>query len=282
MSILEDFENFLTNNIPQASSFHPNYNKAFAKMILAGGKRFRPRLLLSVVEALEPRLVKNSFSVALAVELLHTYSLIHDDLPAMDNADLRRGNTTLHVEYDDATAILVGDGLNTHAFYLLANSPFDSNTIVKLVNSLSFNGGISGMVLGQAIDCFFENTKLDIEKLKFLHNRKTGFLIASSLEMGAIISQADSEIEKNIYEFGLKLGLLFQVEDDIIDVTKSSKDAGKTTNNDKFKNSFVNLLGLEEALKYKKVLLDELRDEAKEKFPTRLGESLLLIINSYF
>jgi len=282
MNIIEDFEEYLVKNIPQAPSFHPYYNKALAKMILAGGKRFRPRLLLSVVNALEPRLLKNSYPVALAVELLHTYSLIHDDLPSMDNADLRRGHATLHIEYDETTAILAGDGLNTHAFYLLANSPLSPYTIVKLVRSLSYNGGIYGMVLGQAIDCYFENKGLNIDELKFLHNHKTGVLIAASLEMGAIISEAGAEIEKEIYDFGVKLGLLFQIEDDIIDVTKSSEDAGKTTNNDENKNSFVNLLGLKETIKYKDKLLTGLKIEAEEKFPPALSKSLLSIIKSYF
>ena len=117
------FETYLKNNLPQVNSFHPHYNDAMARMLLAGGKRFRPLLLLSVVEAYEPLLYKGALSAALAVEFLHTYSLIHDDLPAMDNAPLRRGFKTLHIKYDEATAILVGDALNTEAFYNISKSP---------------------------------------------------------------------------------------------------------------------------------------------------------------
>ena len=282
MEYMEQFESYLTENLPKAESFHPHYNEALAKMIVAGGKRFRPRLLLSVVEALEPRLLHNAFPVALGVELLHTYSLIHDDLPAMDNADLRRGHTTLHKAYDEVTAILAGDALNTHAFYMLANAPLDARTVVKLVRTLSHDGGVYGMVLGQAVDCHFEDTPLSLEQVTFLHNHKTGVLIAASLKMGAIVCDAGKVLEDALYDFGVKLGLLFQIEDDIIDVTQSSEEAGKTTNNDEDKNSFVNLLGLDETIAYKNRLLNELITEAEGKFPPNLAASLTGLMRAYF
>lgn len=282
MDYMEQFEAYLMENLPTAESFHPHYNEALAKMIVAGGKRFRPRLLLSVVEALEPRLLENALPAALGVELLHTYSLIHDDLPAMDNADLRRGHTTLHKEYDEVTAILAGDALNTHAFYMLANAPLDARTVVKLVRTLSHDGGVYGMVLGQAIDCHFEDTPLTLEQVTFLHNHKTGVLIAASLKMGAIVADAGKGLEDALYDFGVKLGLLFQIEDDIIDVTQSSEEAGKTTNNDEDKNSFVNLLGLEETVAYKNRLLKELMEEAEGKFPQALAKSLTGLMQGYF
>jgi len=282
MEYMEQFESYLTENLPKAESFHPHYNEALAKMIVAGGKRFRPRLLLSVVEALEPRLLHNAFPVALGVELLHTYSLIHDDLPAMDNADLRRGHTTLHKAYDEVTAILAGDALNTHAFYMLANAPLDARTVVKLVRTLSHDGGVYGMVLGQAVDCHFEDTPLSLEQVTFLHNHKTGVLIAASLKMGAIVCDAGKVLEDALYDFGVKLGLLFQIEDDVIDVTQSSEEAGKTTNNDEDKNSFVNLLGLDETIAYKNRLLNELITEAEGKFPPNLAASLTGLMRAYF
>jgi len=279
---MEAFEAYLNDNLPEAESFHPHYNDALKKMILAGGKRFRPRLLLSVVSALEPRLLQNSFPVALGIELLHTYSLIHDDLPAMDNADLRRGHTTLHKEYDEVTAILAGDALNTHAFYMLASTPLDAKTVVRLVRTLARDGGMGGMVLGQAIDCHFEKKKLTLEELIFLHKHKTGVLIAASLVMGAMITEAGKKLEEDLYHFGIGLGLLFQVEDDIIDVTQSAEEAGKTTQNDEAKNSFVNLLGLEGAVAYKQKLLNELIEEAEGKFPSRLATELTGLMRSYF
>jgi len=278
---LREFELFLEANLPKVDSFHPFYNDALKKMVLAGGKRFRPLLLLSVVNAYEPLLVKNAFWVALGVELLHTYSLIHDDLPAMDDADLRRGETTLHKAYDEVTAILAGDALNTHSFYLIANAPLSDEVKIKLIKELSYHGGVGGMVLGQAIDCYFENQTLTLEELKFLHIHKTAKLIASSLKMGAIIVSLDKNKQDELFEFGEKLGLLFQIQDDIIDATKDEKEAGKTTSNDGDKNSFVNLMGLENAIVERDSLADELRDRA-EGFDEALSQVLVEIIEKYF
>ena len=244
---MEQFEAYLLAHLPIAPSFHPHYEAALHQMLKSGGKRFRPALLLGVVQAYNPLLIQNAYSVALAIELLHTYSLIHDDLPSMDNADLRRSVPTLHKTYDDVTAILAGDALNTYAFEVLSYAPLSDKVIVKLIRELSLNGGLNGMVLGQAIDCHFENTPLELEQVKMLHIHKTGKLIAASLKMGAIIVGRD-DIATDLYDFGIDLGLLFQIQDDILDVTHDSLSAGKTTNNDEAKNSFVTLLGLDEAL----------------------------------
>ena len=218
-------------------------------MIKAGGKRFRPMLLLSVVKSNKSLLIPNAYPVALGLEMLHTYSLIHDDLPSMDNADLRRGFETLHKKYDEVTAILVGDALNTEAFNQIVQSSLHNDIKVELVKVLSINGGIDGMIIGQAIDCFFENQKLELDQLEFLHIHKTAKLIAASLKMGAIISEYDLEIQEKLFNFGIDIGLLFQIQDDIIDETQTTEEAGKTTQNDEAKNSFVNLLGLDGAIK---------------------------------
>ena len=247
--LLEKFEDYLFNNLPKIDTFHPHFENAMQDMLKAGGKRFRPMLLLSVVNSKKPLLVENSLKVALAVEFLHTYSLVHDDLPSMDNADLRRGFTTLHKKYDEVTAILVGDALNSESFNLIANSSLHNDIKIELIKLLAENGGLNGMIIGQAIDCQFEKQKLELEKLEFLHTHKTAKLIASSLKMGAIISNYDEKIQEELYNFGLDIGLLFQIQDDIIDELESSEIAGKTTKNDSLKNSFVNLLGLEESLK---------------------------------
>ncbi|MCI5787195.1 polyprenyl synthetase family protein [Helicobacter trogontum] len=242
-----EFETYLHNNKPIISSFHPYFEKAFWEMVLNGGKRFRPNLLLSVVCAKAKEQVRNAFDVCLSVECLHTYSLIHDDLPAMDNAALRRNHQTLHCKYDEASAILVGDALNTYSFYLLANSHFAPSTIVELISCLSENGGIGGMVLGQALDCHFENTTLALDKLQFIHTHKTAKLIATSLKMGAIIANLSLDMQKFLYNFGLTLGLYFQIRDDIIDSIQDESISGKTANNDANKNSYVNLMGLDGA-----------------------------------
>jgi farnesyl diphosphate synthase len=267
--MLKEFENFLQTHLFNVQSFHPHFNEAYRQMFEVGGKRFRPLLLLSVVEALNPLLLKNAMYAALAIEMMHTYSLIHDDLPSMDNAPLRRGSPTLHVSYDEVTAILIADALNTDAFQILSMMPMDAKTRIELCKILSFNAGSFGMVLGQAIDCYFEKKPLNEEQLAFLHLHKTGRLIACALQMGALISGADENAQKEFYDFGLKLGLLFQIHDDIIDATKSSSEVGKPTKHDIDKNSFVNLFGLSGAIKKRDEKIVELK-----KLSTSFGEKL--------
>lgn len=276
---MQNFEDFLLANLPTSKSIHPTYEEALQQMLKAGGKRFRPALLLGVVKAYNPLMSAGARYAAYAVELLHTYSLIHDDLPAMDDSPLRRGEPTLHVLYDEVTAILVGDALNTYSFEVLANAPFSDYTRVQLINELAKNGGLNGMVLGQAIDCYFENRPLSIEDIKTLHINKTAKLIAASLKMGAIIVGRE-EIAESLYEFGIKLGLLFQIQDDILDVTQSSQEAGKLTNNDEDKNSFVTILGLEESIKEADALAQELSDEL-ESFDENLRLELLPLLTRY-
>lgn len=276
---MQVFEAYLSSHLPKAESFHPHYEQALHEMLLAGGKRFRPALLLAVVRAYNTLLLDSANAAAYAVELLHTYSLIHDDLPAMDDADLRRGHTTLHVKYDEVTAVLVGDALNTYAFEVLAKSAFSDEVRVKLIRELAVNGGLSGMVLGQAIDCHFENQPLSLEQIKTLHINKTAKLIAASLKMGAIIV-GQKETADALYDFGIKLGLLFQIQDDILDVTQSSEEAGKTTQNDGDKNSFVTLLGLEASMSEANGLAEELNTQL-QGFDSNLYKELSPILSEY-
>jgi farnesyl diphosphate synthase len=278
--LLEKFEDYLFNNLPKIDTFHPHFENAMQDMLKAGGKRFRPMLLLSVVNSKKPLLVENSLKVALAVEFLHTYSLVHDDLPSMDNADLRRGFTTLHKKYDEVTAILVGDALNSESFNLIANSSLHNDIKIELIKLLAENGGLNGMIIGQAIDCYFEKQILELEKLEFLYIHKTAKLIASSLKMGAIISNYDEKIQEELYNFGLDIGLLFQIQDDIIDELESSEIAGKTTKNDSLKNSFVNLLGLEESLKSADNLATKCL-ETMNSFDKNLKDSLWELLINY-
>jgi len=275
-----NFEKFLENNLIKNPSFHPYFEKATNEMLLAGGKRFRPMLLLKVVESYNPLMIESAYYPALAIEVLHTYSLIHDDLPAMDNASLRRGHPTLHKTFDEVTAILVGDGLNTYAFELISDAPLHNDIKVALIKELSHNGGLNGMVLGQAIDCYFENKPLNLEELKFLHIHKTAKLIAASLKMGAILVNLDTKIQEKLYNFGIDLGLLFQIQDDIIDETLSPEEAGKDTKNDNDKNSFVNLLGLDGAIKEADNLAEKLQKEFSE-FDEKLQNGLKELINKY-
>jgi len=276
---MQNFEQFLLDNLPQSQSIHPTYEAALQNMLEAGGKRFRPALLLGVVKAYNPLLVESAYHAAYAIELLHTYSLIHDDLPAMDDSPLRRGHPTLHVTYDEVTAILVGDALNTYSFEVLSKAPFSDEIKVHLIQELAQNGGLNGMVLGQAIDCYFENKPLAIDDIKVLHTNKTAKLIAAALKMGAIIVGRQKEAEE-LYDFGIKLGLLFQIQDDILDVTQSSQEAGKLTNNDEDKNSFVTILGLDKAMQEANLLADELT-KSMESFDESLQSELSPILTKY-
>jgi len=276
---MQNFEQFLLDNLPTSKSIHPTYEDALQKMLIAGGKRFRPALLLGVVASYNTLMLDGARYAAYAIELLHTYSLIHDDLPAMDDSPLRRGKPTLHVEFDEVTAILVGDALNTYSFEVLANAPFSDYTRVQLIRELASNGGLNGMVLGQAIDCYFENQPLSIEDVKILHTNKTAKLIAASLKMGAIIV-GEEKLADKLYDFGIKLGLLFQIQDDILDVTLSSEEAGKLTGNDEDKNSFVTLIGLEKSMIEANTLADELEDELNN-FDERLKQNLSPLLTKY-
>jgi len=276
---MQNFEQFLLDNLPTSTSIHPTYEDALQTMLKAGGKRFRPALLLGVVKAYNPLMLSSARHVAYAIELLHTYSLIHDDLPAMDDSPLRRGNPTLHVVFDEVTAILVGDALNTYSFEVLSNAPFSDEIRVKLIRELAQNGGLNGMVLGQAIDCYFENKPLGVEDIRILHTNKTAKLIAASLKMGAIVVGRE-DVAQNLYDFGIKLGLLFQIQDDILDVTQSSQEAGKLTNNDEEKNSFVTILGLDESMLQANILADELSKEM-DSFDESLQSELSSLLTKY-
>ncbi len=273
-------ETYLNDNLPKVSSFHPVYEEALGVMLSAGGKRFRPMLLLNIVDVYEPMLYNSALPVALALEMFHTYSLIHDDLPAMDDADLRRGHKTLHKRFDEVTAILAGDALNTDAFYLIAKAPLREDVKIKLVELLARDGGSRGMVLGQAIDCYFENKPLELEQVKTLHKNKTAKLIAVSLQMGAVIVGLEKKVQDALYDFGIDLGLLFQIQDDIIDETQSEEEAGKTTGNDSDKNSFVNLLGLEKTVEEADTLAKDLQRRF-EDFDKKLQTALQPLMNTY-
>jgi len=277
---MQTFEDYLKSNIPHIDTFYKDYNSAIEHIMSVSGKLFRPKLLLSIVSSYEPLLLESSYQVALAVELFHTYSLIHDDLPAMDNSPLRRGKATLHTIYDESTAVLIGDAFNTHAFELISTASFRDDVKIELVKLLAVNGGLGGMVLGQAIDLAYENKPLSLEQVELLHLNKTAKLIATSLVMGAVIVGLKSKVKDSLYQFGLNLGLLFQVQDDIIDATLSADEAGKPTGNDEDKNSFINLLGLEESVKYADNLAVEIEEDFKS-FEPKLQSSLKELLDKY-
>ncbi|MDE3120921.1 MAG: polyprenyl synthetase family protein [Paracoccaceae bacterium] len=223
-----------------------------------GGKGLRGFLVLESARMLGAD-VARALPAAAAVEALHAYSLIHDDLPAMDNDDLRRGQPTVHVKWDEATAILAGDALQTLAFELLTDPAIgDAETRIRLVASLAHAAGANGMVLGQALDMAAEvaTTQLTLEDISRLQAGKTGALITWSAEVGAIIAGADPA---PLRRYATALGLAFQIADDILDVTGDAAKAGKRLQKDAAagKATFVSLLGLEGARSRAKALVND-------------------------
>jgi geranylgeranyl diphosphate synthase type II len=220
--------------------------------IFAGGKRIRPILMIAACESVggDPERV---MSAACAMEMIHTYSLIHDDLPAMDDDDFRRGRPTNHKVFGEATAILAGDALLTEAFILLsnpeANREIDPEIIRRVVHTIARCAGSLGMVGGQVVDMESEGKKIDFPTLEYIHTHKTGALILASIQAGALIGGADDRAFAALTRYGEAAGLAFQVADDILDVVGDQAQLGKDVGSDQArgKATYVALLGLEEA-----------------------------------
>lgn len=216
----------------------------------AGGKRVRPMLLLAVLDEFGVPLEKG-LDAACALEYIHTYSLIHDDLPAMDNDDLRRGKPTNHIVYGEATAILAGDALLTEAFRLISSSnQYTDSQKVALITLLSEAAGAAGMVGGQLMDMEAEGKLVKLEHLQKIHALKTGALLRFSIEAGALLANVQLEEKKELMTYAHALGILFQVQDDILDVTSDSASLGKTAGKDEAanKSTYPALLTLEGAI----------------------------------
>ena len=228
--------------------------EAMLYSLCAGGKRLRPKFLYAVMEGYQYE-SEATDDFACALEMIHTYSLIHDDLPAMDNDTYRRGNLTCHKKFDEATAILAGDALLTEAFTLCSKASCDDSKKVKIIEWFSKMSGANGMILGQNDD-MQANESTDYESLKNLHMHKTGCLYTLPLIVGAILSEHEEDIDawNNI---GMKIGLAFQIQDDILDVTQSEEVLGKSTSDiTNNKVSSVKLLGIENAEKEMQNLYD--------------------------
>lgn len=202
----------------------------------AGGKRIRPLFVVAVSEMFHNK-QKEVYTVGAAVEMIHTYSLIHDDLPSMDNDELRRGKPTNHVVFGEAMATLAGDALNTLAFGVLARMENVSpEKKVELINLLSIASGAEGMVGGQVLDLDGENRELNLSELEQIHRNKTGAILRFSIESGAILSDATKEAREALIEYAHHIGLAFQIQDDILDVEGTSEQLGKTAGKDEESN----------------------------------------------
>ena len=252
-AIMQEFEEFVRQSAPQVESFHPSYQKALWEMVLAGGKRFRPALCLCVVESLAPQMRKNAFLPALALESLHTYSLIHDDLPCMDNDVLRRGKPTTHVAYGEGMAVLAGDALLNYAFETACRAfdiaPEKSSCIGQALKILAGKAGIYGMIGGQVVDVKESGHILTGDMLDFIYRLKTSALIESSMMIGAVLAGADTGDTEKMEKIARRIGLAFQIQDDILDVTSTTEVLGKPVHSDEKneKTTYVTWKGLEES-----------------------------------
>lgn len=242
----------------------------------AGGKRIRPLLLFATMEAFGVDAKKGLFAAA-AIEMIHTYSLIHDDLPSMDNDDLRRGKPTNHVIYGDAVATLAGDALLTYSFEVLANIPEEyarPETKIKLIMEMAKAAGTEGMVGGQVADMEGEGKSLTLEELEYIHIHKTGKILEFCVKAGALLSGANAKELEDLSYFAYHLGLAFQIRDDILDIEGNQEIIGKPvgSDTDNQKSTYPLLLSMDGA---KKALANHIRQAKEYLFQTQLKTNIL-------
>lgn len=210
----------------------PRLKEAMLYMLQSGGKRIRSALVMWCCEVLKGQVTRPAQVAAAAIEMVHTYSLIHDDLPAMDDDDMRRGQPSCHKQFDEATAILAGDGLLTLAFEVLAEEVDDPTMAVRMIRTLAEAAGPSGMVAGQVADMDSPHANGSMERLQYIHMNKTAEMFAAATGMGAIAGEAENDQLGAMLEYGMKIGLGFQIADDLLDVLSSSEQIGKTAGKD--------------------------------------------------
>ncbi|EHO51159.1 polyprenyl synthetase family protein [Lentilactobacillus kisonensis] len=249
----------------------------------AGGKRLRPLFSLAVLTSLGQSIDHDILKACCALELMHTYSLIHDDLPAMDNDELRRGKPTNHVVYGAGMATLAGDGLQPLAFQWLVDNNLPSAIKSELVLELAKAAGPHGMVAGQADDIHFEGTKLTLSGLQKLDRNKTGALIRYAINAGLIIADVPSTQRKDLLKFAEAYGVAFQIYDDILDVVGTEQQIGKPVHQDATKNTYPNLLGLDKSYAVLQTIVNSARQSLKSASETLSSDlSLLADFCNYF
>jgi geranylgeranyl diphosphate synthase type II len=219
--------------IPSADTYPVSIHRAMRHSIFAGGKRIRPILCMEAARAVAGDLPAGIEDLGSALEMLHTYSLVHDDLPALDNDDLRRGKPTCHVVYGEATAILAGDALQTQAYEVLATLKCPAEARVRIIEEIARGTGtIAGMIGGQVVDLESEHAKPDAQVLEYIHRAKTGALLTASVVSGGLYAGGSQKQIEALRRFGASIGLAFQIVDDVLDVTQSSEQLGKTAGKD--------------------------------------------------
>ena len=256
----------LVQHLDVAQTVPQRLHQAMLYATLGGGKRIRPLLVYAAGELSERRWLGNQAEVsstldaaASAIEMVHAYSLVHDDLPCMDDDDLRRGRPTVHKAFDEPTALLVGDALQTRAFEALALAPGNAEVRLALIAALASAAGSRGMAGGQAIDLDSVGTKLDLAGLQNMHRLKTGALLSCAVQMGGLVASLAPQEMKALTQYATALGLAFQVVDDVLDATADSQTLGKTAGKDAAndKPTYVTLMGLDYAQRQAKELQDQ-------------------------
>ena len=238
--------------LPPATQHPVKIHQAMRHSVFAGGKRLRPILCMEAGRMIAGSLPAGIEDVGAALEMLHTYSLIHDDLPALDNDDLRRGRPTCHKVYGEAIAILAGDALQTQAYEVLARLRCPAEARVRIIEEIARGTGtVDGMIGGQVVDLEAEHSKPDLKMLEYIHRSKTAALITASVVSGGLYAGADEGAVGKLRSFGHSIGLAFQIVDDVLDVTQTSEQLGKTAGKDTAaeKATYPALFGIEESLK---------------------------------
>ena len=272
------FETELKRELKELS-YPETIAKGMEYATLNGGKRLRPFLLFATLELLNEN-IKKGVKSAIALEMIHSYSLVHDDLPALDNDDYRRGKLTTHKVFGEAEGILIGDSLLTYAFYVLSQKNLEllsSEQIVNIISKTSEYAGINGMIGGQMIDIQSENKKIDLETLKYIHSHKTGKLIKLPIEIACIIANVEKDKKEVLEEYADLIGLAFQVKDDILDVEGTFEDLGKPVGSDVdlHKATYPSILGMEESKKILNNTVEKAKEIIKNKFGDEKGKILI-------
>ena len=258
--------------------------EAMEYAVMNGGKRIRPVLMYMVCDLFEKNNCKSYDKIkeiAVALEFIHCYSLVHDDLPAMDNDDYRRGKLTVHKKYNEAIGILVGDVLLTEAFGIIANSKSlgDKNK-VEIISKLSKYAGFFGMVGGQFVDMESENKKVEIDTLKYIHAHKTGKLLTAAIELPMIALDIEDEKREKMVEYSKLLGIAFQIKDDILDIEGNFEEIGKKSNDvQNEKTTYPSIFGLEKSKKLLQEYLEKAKKIIEDEFE---GNQLFLELTDYF
>jgi len=276
-SLIELLENY-------RSKYPEKLAEAMEYAVMNGGKRIRPVLMYMVCDLFEKNNCKSYDKIkeiAVALEFIHCYSLVHDDLPAMDNDDYRRGKLTVHKKYNEAIGILVGDVLLTEAFGIIANSKSlgDKNK-VEIISKLSEYAGFFGMVGGQFVDMESENKKVEIDTLKYIHVHKTGKLLTAAIELPIIALDIEREKREKMVEYSKLLGIAFQIKDDILDIEGNFEEIGKKSNDvQNEKTTYPSIFGLEKSKKLLQEYLEKAKKIIEDEFE---GNQLFLELTDYF